>query len=178
MQEKVSQADVVTNLVAQAEGQGVDLSHADLSGISWSELDISGATIAMSLFRGASFAAPQALNGCTWIGNRLEECRFESVDMAKAELLDCAFEGCTLQSPRLFRTDLSGTVFSSCRLVDVDFSQAAMIRTRFNRCSFVNVRLAGDLLVSGNGDFAFGPDGDPISSPPAAWTVDNDDPQA
>ena len=75
MQEKVSQADVIANLAAQAEGQGVDLSHSDLSTIAWEGLDASGATIAMSLFRGARFAAPQALNGCTWIGNRLDNCR-------------------------------------------------------------------------------------------------------
>jgi len=97
MQEKVSQADVIANLAAQAEGQGVDLSHSDLSTIAWEGLDASGATIAMSLFRGARFAAPQALNGCTWIGNRLENCRFESVDLAKAELLDCEFESCFLE---------------------------------------------------------------------------------
>lgn len=171
MQEKVSQAEVIANLAAQAEGESVDLSHSDLSAITWEGLDASGATIAMSLFRGARFAAPQALNGCTWIGNRLENCRFESVDLAKAELLDCEFESCFLQSPRLFRVDLSGTAFSTCHLIDIDFSQAAMIRTRFNQCSFTNVRLADDLVVSGVGDFEFGPDGNPLSSPPAGWTV-------
>lgn len=172
MQEKVSQADVIANLAAQAEGQGIDLSHSDLSAITWDGLDASGATIAMSLFRGARFAAPQALNGCTWIGNRLENCRLESVDLAKAEVLDCEFESCVLQSLRLFRVDLSGTVFSACHFVDVDFSHAAMIRTRFTRCSFTNVRLVGDLVVSGSGDFEFGPDGSPLSSPPPGWTVD------
>lgn len=172
MQEKVSQADVIANLAAQAKGQGVDLSHSDLSSITWDQLDASGATIAMSLLRNARFAAHQALNGCIWIGDRIENCRFESVDMTKAELLDCEFENCVLQSPRLFRADLSGTVFSACHLIDVDFSQAAMIRTRFTQCTFTNVRLAKNLAVSGSGDFEFGPDGNPLSSPPPGWTVD------
>lgn len=172
MQEKVSQAEVIANLAAQAEGESVDLSHSDLSAITWEGLDASGATIAMSLFRGARFAAPQALNGCTWIGDRLENCRFESVDMTKAELLDCELENCFLKSPRLFRVDLSGTVFSACHLIDVDFSQAAMIRTRFTQCTFTNVRLTDDLVVSGSGNFEFGPDGTALSSPPPEWTVD------
>ncbi|MFT4184209.1 MAG: pentapeptide repeat-containing protein [Rhizobium sp.] len=152
---KLSQEDLEANLAAQAQKDDIELSHADLSDLAWQGLDPSGSTIAMSILRNAHFSATQALHGCSWIGNRIENCTFNSVPISKAEMLDCAFKECTLHAMRFFRADLSRTIFSSCSFVDVDLSQAIAIRTRFENCSFVNTRLTGDFLFTGAGDFEF-----------------------
>lgn len=157
---KISQQDLEPNLAAQARADGIDLSNADLSDIAWHGLDLSGKTIAMSVLRGAHFSTTEALHGCTWIGNRIENCTFESVLASKSEILDCEFKGCTMHAMRLFRADLSGTVFSSCRFVDVDFSEAVTIRVRFENCSFVDTRLSKDVLFTGTGDFEFSAEGE------------------
>lgn len=157
---KVSQEDLEANLAAQAREDGIELSNADLSDIVWHGLDLSGRTIAMSLLRGAHFSATEALHGCTWIGNRIENCAFESVLASKAEMLDCEFKECTMHAMRLFRADLSRTIFSSCSFVDVDFSEAVAIRLRFENCCFVDTRLIKDVLFTGTGDFEFSADGE------------------
>ncbi|WP_245430461.1 pentapeptide repeat-containing protein [Rhizobium tropici] len=156
---KISQKDFEANLLAQARENGIDLSDADLSDIVWHGLDLSAATIAMSVLRNAHFSATQSLSGCTWIGNRIENCAFESVPISKAELLHCEFEACAMHAMRFFRTDLSGTIFSSCRFVDVDLSEAVAIRVRFENCSFTHTRLTRDFLFTGTGDFKFSPEG-------------------
>ncbi|HEX8047404.1 pentapeptide repeat-containing protein [Rhizobium sp.] len=157
---KISQEDLEANLAAQAREDGIDLSNADLSDIAWHGLDLSGKTIATSVLRGAHFSPTEALHGCTWIGNRIENCRFESVSTSKAEMLDCEFRECAMRAMRLFRADLSRTTFSSCGFVDVDFSEAVMIRARFENCSFVGTRLTKDVLFTGTGDFQFSADGE------------------
>jgi uncharacterized protein YjbI with pentapeptide repeats len=156
---KLSQQDLEANLAAQAQDGGGDLSDADLSAIAWKGVDLSGTTIALSLLRNAHFSAPQGLHGCTWIGNKVENCTFESVSSSKFQALDCLFEGCEMRTMRLFRADLSGTVFSSCRFVDVDFSEVVTLRLQFENCSFVNTRLSGDFFT-GTGDFKFSTEGE------------------
>ncbi|ACM29748.1 Pentapeptide repeat protein [Rhizobium rhizogenes K84] len=135
------------------------MSNADLSDIAWHGLDLSGKTIAMSVLRGAHFSGAEALHGCTWIGNRIENCRFESVSTSKADILDCEFKACTVHAMRFFRVDLSRTTFSSCSFVDVDFSEAVAIRLRFENCSFVDTRLTKDVLFTGAGNFEFSAEG-------------------
>ncbi|MQB45035.1 pentapeptide repeat-containing protein [Rhizobium sp. ICMP 5592] len=157
---KISQQDLEANLAAQVRADGIDLSNADLSDIAWHGLDLSGKNIAMSALRNAHFSATEALHGCTWIGNRIENCRFESVSTSKSEMLDCEFRECAMHTMRLFRADLSRTIFSSCDFVDVDFSEAVMIRVRFENCSFVGTRLTKDFLFNGIGDFEFSADGE------------------
>jgi uncharacterized protein YjbI with pentapeptide repeats len=138
---------------------GIDLRDADLSDIVWHGIDLSAVTIAMSVLRNAHFSATQSLNGCTWIGNRIENCTFKSVSISKAEMLHCEFKASALQAMRLFRVDLSGTVFSSCSFIDVDLSEAVAIRVRFENCNFTNTRLTRDLLFTGAGDFEFSAEG-------------------
>ncbi|MEZ2222614.1 pentapeptide repeat-containing protein [Rhizobium sp. RCC_161_2] len=157
---KVSQEDLEANLAAQAREVGIDLSNADLSDIAWHGLDLSGKTIAMSVLRDAHFSAAEALHGCTWIGNRIENCRFESVLASKSEMLDCEFKACTMHAMRFFRVDLSRTVFSSCSFVDVDFSEAVTIRLRFESCNFVDTRLTKDVLFTGTDNFEFSAEGE------------------
>lgn len=156
---KISQEDLEANLAAQARSNDIDLSHVDLSDIAWHGLDLSGSIIAMSILRNARFSATQALYGCSWIGNRIENCIFDSVPISKTEILDCAFKKCQLHAMRFFRVDLSRTVFLSCSFVDVDLSEADPIRVRFENCSFVNTRLTEDFLFTGAGDFEFSADG-------------------
>lgn len=160
--QKISQDDLEANLRAQAQGEGCDLSNADLSAILWDGLNLGGTTIALSLIRDAHFSAGQALNGCCWIGNTIENCVFASISISKSELLDCEFNGCTIDAMQFFRADLSRTLFSSCRFVDVDFSQTSMIQVRFENCVFVRTRLTKDFLFTGTGDFVFSA-GDPVS---------------
>jgi uncharacterized protein YjbI with pentapeptide repeats len=156
---KISQKDFEANLLAQARENGIDLRDADLSDIVWHGIDLSAVTIAMSVLRNAHFSATQSLNGCTWIGNRIENCTFKSVSISKAEMLHCEFKASALQAMRLFRADLSGTVFSSCSFIDVDLSEAVAIRVRFENCNFTNTRLTRDLLFTGAGDFEFSAEG-------------------
>lgn len=156
---KISQEDFEANLAAQTQKNVIDLSHADLSDIAWHGLELSGSTVAMSILRNARFSATQALHGCTWIGNRIENCIFDSTPISKAEILDCTFKECELHAMQFFRVDLSRTVFLSCSFVDIDLSQANSIRARFEDCTFVNTRLTGDFLFTGAGDFEFSADG-------------------
>ncbi|MFK0161519.1 pentapeptide repeat-containing protein [Rhizobium sp. NPDC090279] len=156
---KISQKDLEANLLAQARENGIDLSDADLSDIVWHGIDLNAVTIALSVLRNARFSAMESLNGCTWIGNKIESCTFESVSISKAEILQCEFEACAMQAMRLFRVDLSGTIFTSCRFIDVDLSEAVAIRVRFENCNFTNTRLTKDFLFTGAGDFEFSADG-------------------
>lgn len=78
------------------------------------------------------------LVGCTFV-----DCRFESVDLSMADLVDSRFTGCTFVSCRMLGLGWSGTaagpvldpnVFEDCRMDDASFAGCDLSGTTFRRC--------------------------------------------
>jgi len=146
---------------AQDAAEG-DVHNVRLSGFQVS-LDLDAITIAMSSLENLTFGATSTLYGITWIGNEIQGCTFLDVPMNKSEVLDCLFKDSRLVNVSLFRADLSGTVFKRCFLEGLDLSSACLINVFFEDCTFVNVRVAGE-LINGRKNISFDASGaeDPL----------------